>query len=212
MSILMEKLYKNLDQAVAFELSFTNPIDIYDDTCIMDYMEELCDKCGKIFQQHDYLVPKSRCKKPYGILSSCVYGVSEELKYELIINFNITEKDFRPIRNKKGEIVFYQITPQHIMLPINKENNWHIKTCPKCGSIQYSNTEQENEIGEFYYYISKQALAEMHDLNITYEHFDTNEPMCVISKRVFEFLIKRYPRSHYIPFFLKGTQCDGSLS
>ena len=200
----MERLYDDLEQAKAFEISFTNFVDIYDDTCLFDYQEEICDRCGKTIQCRDYLVPKSNCKKPYGILSSCEFGVNDELRNQLIENFDITEKDFRPIRNKKGEIVFYQITPQHTMLPIYKENMWRPRiTCPKCGSVQYTSSEQENKNGEFFYYISQQALDEMHDLNITYERFECFDPMYVISRRVYEFLVERYPRTHYFPLYLK---------
>ena len=203
MGALMEKLYDNLDQAKAFQLSFTNFVDIYDDTCLMDFAEEICDRCGKAVQNRDYLIPKSRCKKPYGILSSCEFGVNKELRDELIKRFDITDNDFRPIRNKRGEIVFYQITPQHTMQPIFKENGWLPYVFSKCGSIRYSCTEQENEKGEFYYYISQEALDGMHDLNITSERFDTHDPLYIISKRVYEFLVEHFPRTHYFPFFLK---------
>ena len=126
----------------------------------------------------------------------------------MINRFDITEADFRPIRNKKSEIVYYQITPQHVMKPIHKENDWHPYPCSRCGSIRYSHKEYENEKGEFYYYISKQALDDMHDLNVTYERFDCYNPAYVISKRVYEFLVERYPRAHYFPFFL-GEYKDG---
>lgn len=199
----MEQLYDNLSEAQAFEISFTNFVDIYDDTCLADYAEELCDRCGRTVQCRDYLIPKSRCKKPYGILSSCEFGVNQDLHAELIEKFDVTEEDFRPIRNKKGDIVFYQITPQHTMLPIHAENNWNPYSCSRCGSVRYSHKEYENDKGEFYYYISQQALDDMHDFNVTYERFDCHEPSYIISKRVYEFLVERYPRTHYFPFFLK---------
>ena len=40
----------------------------------------------------------------------------------LIDNFNITDDDFRPIRNKTGDVVYYQISPMHTMLPIIFQN------------------------------------------------------------------------------------------
>ena len=89
------------------------------------------------------------------------------------------------------------------MQPIFKENGWLPYACSRCGSIRYTNREQENEKGEFYYYISQGALDEMHDLNITYERFDMYMPFYVISKRVYEFLVEHFPRTHYFPFFLK---------
>lgn len=199
---LMEKLYDNLDDAKAFALSFTNFAYGYDDMCIVDFEEELCDRCGLRIQKCDYLMLKSQFKKPYALLDTIEFGVNRELRDELILRFDITEEDFRPIKTKKGEIVFYQITPKHVMLPIHKENGWTRYICTKCGSVRYTNQEQENEKGEFYYYISNAALEEMHDLNVTYEKDSCHSPMVIISRRVYDFLIERYPRTHYFPLFL----------
>lgn len=204
MSTLMERLYDNIDEAKAFELSFTNFVYFYDDVCIDDFQTTLCEECGKAVQDKDYLVPKANCKKPTGILHTYEFGVSQELRDELIARFDITEADFRPIRSKKGEIVYYQITPQNVMLPIYEENGWVLKEpCPQCGSLQYHHHEYENEKREFYHYISQNALDSMKDLNVTYERFRFHMPVCVISRRVYDFLTERYPRTHFVPFFLK---------
>ena len=204
MGILMNRLYKNIDEAKAFALNFTNFVHIYDSVFWGDFIEEPCDACDYWFQSKDYLIPKSNCKKPYGILTTLQFGVSAELKDELIERFDVTEDDFRPIRNKTGEIVFYQITPQHTMLPIYKENGWIPKPpCPKCGRVQYTSVDHLNEKGEWYHYISQEALDDMHDFNITYERLERHYPIYVISRRVYEFLVERYPRTKYFPFFLK---------
>lgn len=205
MKILMEKLYKNIQDAKAFQISFTNFIYTYDDIAMIEYEETTCEHCGKSYQKKDLLVPKANCKKPCGILDSYDFGVSPELRDDLIRLFDITEKDFRPIRTKKGEIVYYQITPQHTMLPLKKENNWRArKPCPQCGSFYYSDSNFLNENGEDYFYISQEALDDMHGLNITYENFSRfYTPKVVISRRVYDYLVKRYPRTHYFPFFLK---------
>lgn len=42
----------------------------------------------------------------------------------LIDNFNINDDDFRPIRNKTGDIVYYQISPIHTMLPIISQKKY----------------------------------------------------------------------------------------
>lgn len=215
MKTLMERLYNNINEAKAFAISFTNFIYDYDNVLIDDYFVTLCDHCGKMIQQKDYLAPKANCKSPCGILTTCNFGISIDLKNELIENFDITEKDFRPIRTKKGEIVYYQITPQHVMLPINKENRFRVsKPCAYCGSFFYNDKPYENENGEDYFYISQQALNDMHDINITYEKFSRfYVPMFVISRRVYDFLVERYPRSHFFPFFLQNnTQCHGDSS
>lgn len=204
MGKLMDRLYDDIDEAKAFELSFTNFIYSYDDLCCDDFETVLCEECEKVVQDKDYLFPRANCKKPCGILDTLEFGVSLELRDELIARFDITEADFRPIRNKKGEIVYFQITPQHVMLPISEENGWVRQApCPKCGSVQYGFHDFENDKGEFYHYINQAALDSMHDLNVTFEKFRWHRPVCVISRRVYDFLTERYPRTHYVPFFLK---------
>ena len=39
-----------------------------------------------------------------------------------------------------------------------------------------------------YFYITREALDEMHDLNVTYEHFMWDYPLYVISRRGYDFL------------------------
>ena len=203
MRTLMNSLYDNLDGAKAFALGFTNFVHTYDDTCYFDFAEDPCPVCDRAKQNRDYLVPKANCKKPCGILSYLEFGVSPWLRDELIARFDITEADFRPIRTKRGEVVYYQITPQHVMLPISKANRWmpH-RPCPKCGYQEYSHHDFENDKGEFYHYITQEALDEMHDLNVTFESF-YDAPLVVISRRVYDFLVEKYHRTHYVPFFLQ---------
>lgn len=204
MKKIMDKLYDNLDEAKAFALSFTNMAYFYDDVCIWDFHDKICEKCGKKRQSQDYLAPRASCKKPIAILHSLEPGVSREVRNDLIERFDITEADFRPVRSKKGEIVYYQITPQHIMLPIHEANEWPIlEACSRCGSVYYDRPFRENAKGEPYFFITKAATEEMHDLNVTYERFRRGYPLFVISRRVYDYLIEHYPRSHYFPFFLK---------
>ena len=206
MGKLMAQLYDDLNKAKAFELSFTNFVYLYDDVSFLNFESCLCQTCGITRQVNDYLVPKANCKKPCGILSSLEFGVNQELRDELIEYFDITEKDFRPVRNKRGEIVYYQITPQHTMLPIYKENGWKANPpCPDCGSVRYEDYQFENDKGEFFNYISREALDEMRDLNVTYEKRSRfYRPRVIISRRVYDFLVDRYPRTHYFPLYLKN--------
>lgn len=209
MGKMMNRLYNNIDEAKAFSLSFTNFIYFYDDACIDDFHTVLCEECGNTIQIKDYLFPKANCKKPCGILHTLEFGVSQELRDELIERFDVTEADFRPMRSKRGEIVYYQITPQNVMLPIHEENKWvPNEPCPRCGSVQYQHHDFENEKGEFYHYISQDALDGMKDFNITYEKFRFHMPLYVISRRVYDFLTERYPNTHYFPLFLKQSHCD----
>lgn len=200
----LNRLYDNLDEAKAFALSFTNFVYFYDDVSTWDFHTEICEKCGKTYQSADYLAPKANCKKPTGILHSLEPGVSPEVRDELIALFDVTEDDFRPVRSKRGEIVYYQITPRHTMLPIRAENEWPVLAkCPSCGTVYYDQKNRCGDNGEPFFYISQAALDEMHDLNVTSERFMRNYPLFVISRRVFDYLTDRFPRTHYFPIYLR---------
>lgn len=146
MAKLMNRLYDNIDEAKAFELRFANMAFFYDDLYTWEFHTELCPVCRNCVQSKDLLAPRASCKKPTSMLQTFDMGVSVELKDELIRFFDISEADFRPVRTKKGEIVYFQITPQHVMLPIHEVNEWQVKqTCPACGSVQYHRTYFQNE-------------------------------------------------------------------
>ena len=211
MSKLMDRLYDNIDEAKAFALSFTNFAYIYDNVSFDEFLAVTCEECGKRHQYRDYLYPKASFKKPTAILSTYDFGISCELRDELIEKFDITEDDFRPIYTKKGELVYYQITPQNVMEPIYEENGWYVTSvCPQCGAVQYGS----DRIGHWYYngkrepfaFISQNALDNMHDLNISYERFLRYSANYVISRRLYDFLTERYPRTHYFPLFLKESE------
>lgn len=58
------------------------------------------------------------------------------------------------------------LSPSHIMKPIFDVNKIKaLKPCKKCGFIQYRMKEYENDNGEPYYYISKEVLEDLHDIN-----------------------------------------------
>lgn len=199
-----EKNYGDLSQAVAFVIRFAFMIYSYDDIAPYEFYTKTCSTCRRIIQSKNFMTTKSRCKKEFGVLDIMEFGVSEIIKEELILNFDITEEDFRPICNKKGEIVYSQITPQHIMLPISSVNRVkQLKPCRKCGFTQYRMKEYENSTGEAYYYITKEVLEDMHDINRTFETFDCFIPKYVVSRRVYDYLIERYPRMKFEPMYLK---------
>ena len=201
---MMHKLYDNLEEAKAFAISFTNFAYFYDDWEKTDTYKLVCEHCYKEVQYADYQMPRSSAKKDTSILLSLEPGVSPSLRDELIENFDVTEADFRPVRTKKGEIVYYQITPQHVMLPLHEVNEWPILSrCDHCGNIRFNDISKRNNIGESFHYITTEVLGDMHDLNVTFEHFHRDYPLFVISRRLYDFLIERYPRTHYFPFFLK---------
>ncbi len=202
---LMDRLYANIDEAKAFALRFANFAYFYDDwNPVESYTTVVCQMCQKEIQHSDYQMPRASAKKPTAILHSLDFGVSPELRDELIARFDITEADFRPIRTKRGEIVYYQITPQHVMRPLHNVNSWPVlKECPQCGHVYYEIIDRLNEQDEDYYYITQEALDDMHDLNVTFEHFRGDYPIFVISRRVYDYLTERFPGTHFYPFFLR---------
>ena len=203
MKNINQKNYPNLDQAVAFRITFDPFIYFYDDA---EMNTTICDECYYEEQKAPYRAPKRYCNRDYGILHSYEYGVSDTVYKELIDNFDITEDDFRDILNKQDEVVYHQIAPRHIMLPIAHVNDWaENPPCESCGRTYYNNigTEFYNEKGEEFYYITKEALEDLHDLNVTYEKFRLYLPYWVVSRRVFDFLTEKYPRMRFEPFFLK---------
>lgn len=72
--------------------------------------------------------------------------MTEEIRNELLSEFDIKKEDFREVCNKKGEP---------------------------------------------YYYITKEALDDMHDINRTLETFECFVPMYVVSRRVYDYLSKK---------------------
>ena len=200
----MKNLYDNLDEAVAFAISFNTFIYIYNDMCPNDFLE-YCPICGDHKQSRDYLCIPGMCKVETGIIMPGAYFVSTSLRNELIARFDITEDDFRPVKSKRDAILGYQIYPKHVLPPLAEVNGWwEVSDCPICGK----NCEYEpiyNDKDEEYYYITKEILDEMHDFNVTYERI-YKDPMPIISRRVYDFLIERCPRTHYVPFFLKDSK------
>lgn len=198
-----EKRYPNISEAVAFRIAFAPMAYSYGDIGWDDIERYVCESCGLTEQYADFLAPKTSFKKEFAILDTYHYGVDANIRNELIENFDVTEDDFRPCRNKVGDIVFYQITPTHTMLPLISVNKTRpLKPCKKCGSIQYREKEYLNENGYPYSFITKEVLNDLHDLNVTYEKYEMYLPYWVVSRRVYDFLIKRYPRMNFEPIFL----------
>lgn len=195
--------YKESD-AVAYRIHFTAMICSYGNTNWDEIEEYDCNRCHHLVQINDFLTSRSSClKKDGSMLDTYHYGVKEEIRNELIRQFDITENDFRPCRNKKGEIVYYQITPQHTMLPIALLNNWkQLKPCRKCGRMQF---RAKNVLLNENYptFISQEALNDLHDINRTFETFEMHIPDYIVSKRVYDFFEEKYPRLLFDPLFLK---------
>lgn len=201
-----QRRYPNIDEAVAYEIAFAPVICTYGSVAWDETETCVCTTCSKYEQIADFLAPKSACVKLNGaILDIYHYGVSPKIRDELLQRFDIETDDFRPVRNKTGDIVFYQITPTHTMLPLSNVNKFkQLKPCRKCGSIQYREKEFKNKNGFSYKFISQKALNDLHDLNKSFEEFEMHLPFWVVSKGVYEFFAEFYPRLHFRPIFLKN--------
>ena len=193
------------ENAVAYRIHFTSMICSYGSVGWDEIEEYDCKLCNHNIQINDFLTSRSSCiKKDGAILDIYQYGVREEIRNELINQFDIKEEDFRPCRNKKGDIVYYQITPQYIMLPIADVNDWkELKPCRKCGRVQYRCKNSKSYDGNDIVFISQSALNDLHDLNRTFENFDMHIPDFIVSKRVYDFFASKYPRLLFDPVFLK---------
>lgn len=209
MTNVNEKRYPNISEAVAFRIAFAHMAYSYGDVGWDKIERYVCEHCGLTEQYADFLAPKSTFKKEFAILDTYHYGVSANIRKELIENFDVTEDDFRPCRNKTGDIVFYQITPVHTMLPLTSVNRTRpLKPCKKCGSIQYREKEYKNKNGYPYSFITQEVLDDLHDLNVTYEKYEMYLPYWVVSRRVYDFLIERYSRMNFEPIFLRTSFCE----
>lgn len=194
------------EDAVAYRIHFTGMICSYGSVGWDEIESYDCKRCSHTTQTNDFLASRSSCiKKDGAILDTFNYGVSPEILNELIDRFDVSEEDFRPCRNKAGNIVYYQITPQHTMLPISDVNDWKsLKPCRKCGRTQYRENDRKAAlVGDDIVFISQKALDDLHDLNCTLEKFNMYMPYFIISKRVYEFFAKNYPRLLFDPVFLK---------
>ncbi len=199
------KRYPNISEAVAFRIAFAPLVYSYGSVCGSDILRELCPYCGKTEQYADFLTPKGPCSKmDRGILDIYHYGVSIAVRDLLVENFaDISEDDFRACRSKTGEVVFYQITPRHVLPPMASQVGWQkLASCSKCGSVTYEREEITNELGYQYFYITEEALRQMHSLNVSYENFRRHYPIWVVSREVYGFLTERYPRMEFQPMFL----------
>ena len=194
------------EDAVAYRIHFTAMICSYGSVGWDEIKQCDCNRCNHTIQIDDFRASRPSCiKKDGAILDIFHFGVREEIRNELIRRFDVSENDFRPCRNKVGDIVYYQITPQHTMLPIADLNNWKsLKPCRRCGSVQYRVNDKKAALyGDDVVFISQTALDDLHDLNRTYENFEMHIPDFIVSKRVYDFFTQNYPRLLFDPVFLK---------
>ena len=61
---------------------------------------KLCSECGHYIRDKVFLAPKTSCKKEFGVLHNLEFGVSEQIRNELLSEFDIQEEDFITLQKK----------------------------------------------------------------------------------------------------------------
>lgn len=199
MSYIEKKFPLDAKKTVAYRLNFHNIISVKDRK-ITDFGIYSCSSCHHIKQTVNLTIPKSSLKKEYGRLSFFGFCVSIECKESLVNTFDdISENDFRPVTAKNGDLLCYQLTPQHTMEPIYPYNS-EIKPyhCNSCGTTFWI-----EPINETVLYITEQMLNKLSSLNLTFEHTPLSQGSIIVTKDVYNFLINKYPKMEFTPILLK---------
>ena len=207
-----EKKWGNCSNAVAYQFNFVKLVYRYSADCYDDYFY-LCPKCkNEIKQKKDYEYPKSSFpkNKDYYLLDTYDSGVSEKLKNDML-KFGVAENNFRPIYSRKhNEILGYQVTPKNI-LPSITENNAErqIFYCKHCKTKKFevddSYFEAYNRLG-YPVYISKEAFDKMEHINCL--DGEVGSYTVIISLKLYNYLIEKYPRLECRPVFLGNVKDD----
>lgn len=219
-TIFEQKHWPNeANEAVAYSLNFVSIAYGYGDDIHEDYFKPCCEKAKSVSVHfRDFEYPKSKTiLKPYVQLDWGFYAINEELK-NAILEFGIDDEGdvFRPVWTRKHDKpLCFSIEPKHILKPIAKENNYATKIiCKDCDVVwAYRKSDDITAVTEFNgmgrpLYIGKEVIESMHDFNVTYEYFGPGGYLCrevIISKRVHDFIISKYPRAEFRPVVLTAT-------
>lgn len=203
------------NNAVAYILNFHTIVFSYETIDEDDYVGLCCEsanwKCAPIYvQKKDYLLPKSEFGKKKYVQTMLGNAVSIDMRNEIMEVGFATENDFRDIKDKKGNIVCYQLDPKNVIKGFAEINEMHfVDMCKNCGMKRYV-------LGEEPYYMNQEILNSFRGLARTEALFGSApepgekesgrkivlEPCIIIDKSMYEFLIKKYPRIEVIPIFL----------
>lgn len=202
------------EKAVAYCPAFVSMAYGYDSDMHEDYFMPCCDKTKAVSVHYrDFEFPKSKTiLKPYLQLDWFFYAFSPELTGQ-IIEFGIDDKPedvFRPVWTRKHDKpLCYSIEPQHIIEPIARINNYKTKLiCADCNTVHATVREKDlsaNNGMDKPLYITEYILADLHDFNVTSEFFGPGGYLLrqvIISKRIHDFIIEKYPRAEFKPVLL----------
>ncbi len=220
MNTFLEKNWPDIaDEAVAYSLNFVYMAYSYDS--VHEYYFKPCCSETKSLCKHyrDFEIPKSQIKKPYFQLDWFFYGISPQLKKEIVaFGIDDSENIFRPIysKNEKDPVAF-SIEPVHILKPIYKENDYNIKVICEQHDVVWATVKEENRYRNSKYkmgepiYISKEVNDDLHDFNYTYEFFGPGGYLVrdvIVSKRIYDFIISLYPRAEFRPVLIKEESIE----
>lgn len=194
-------------RAVAYSLNFVQMCYGYGSDGHETYFESVCShKEDYSIQVKDFEYPKGGfSKKDYYVLDWLEYGVSEQLKTDLL-KYGITEENFRPIYTRKHDVILgWQISPQTILSPTYQVNGQNKICC--CSECEYYIYEHKDEIPVFEindgfgppYFITQEALDVLNEVSIAL----TDDKLSVyISQSLYEYLLQKYPRIECCPVLL----------
>ena len=212
MSTFAEKKWGDCSKAVAYNLNFVQMCYMSGSRSWSDFYNVDCSYCeSPSSQKTDFEYPKGKfVKKDYYILDELYFGVSENLRNDMI-KYGAGNSDFRPIYSaKRACILGYQVVPENVLPPIYQVNKMTpVVTCKKCGRTLY---EYGDDTGyhEAYdgfgypYYLTQEACKSLKPLN---RMFETKEEV-IISLDMYNNLIRKYPKLECRPVFLGSVYTD----
>lgn len=216
----IETVYSKQDfnNGVAYMVNFWNFAYTYDDVALDDYLKECC--CAPkwkyengLIQYKPLLIPSSEIKKKKCAKLHLGYAINKDVVSLLTEHELAQTEDFLEVKDKRGEVVAYQISPQHLVTGFAIDNNMRlVDKCINCGLERYEYDKEP-------FYINERLLGQLQGLNCTtevtgpiIERYDENliekkysivEPWYIINKEVYTLLNKKYPKMQFIPIFMK---------
>lgn len=207
MSTYAEKNWGDCSKAVAYNLNFVQMCYSPGNVPRSEYYKFACDVCQREEQIKDFEYRKSDfSKKDYFILDYYCYGVSKELKEDMIA-FGLKESNFRPIYIRNKDVILgYQIVTDNV-LPDTTEVNGKYKfsECEECHHKCYElyddlQSPQAYDGLGYPVFLTNEAHKQLQHINCLYEDHDD----IIISCSLYDFLIEKYPRLECRPVFV-GT-------
>ena len=193
--------------AVAFSnIIPENYCEEYDD---LGYEYQGCSNCEMRERSEDtfFVLPRGyikRKQKDYGIawLDDCHEVVLLPKLVQELKNAGLDESNFLPVFSKKKKIIGYVFDSKNILPKESyKDPNYELnKICDKCGSVTLS--ENEEIFIQHPKTITQEGLAQLQDINFTYEYYDGYREL-IISPKVYSTIKKYVKDVSFMPVYLR---------